>query len=135
MSKGTKKKLSCAKCISYFGSTLGRFNTKFAFKIHTATAHKVNGKRKPFKCGYCDYSYSDKSNLNKHLASLHEWIKPFKCDSCDYKCSQNSTLNHHVATVHEGKKPFKCDSCDYTCARKSTLNRHVTAVHEGKKKF
>ena len=72
MSRETQKKLSCAKCISYFGSTLGKFNTKFAFKIHATTAHKVNGKRKPCKCGYCDYSYSDKSNLKKHTKKVHK---------------------------------------------------------------
>ena len=59
--------------------------------------------------------------------------KPFKCNICDYSCSTKSDLNRHVASVHEGKKPFKCDICDYSSSRKGDLIKHVASTHEGKK--
>ena len=33
--------------------------------------------------------------------------KPFQCDICDYSCSQKRDLNKHVASVHEEKKGFQ----------------------------
>ena len=33
--------------------------------------------------------------------------KSFKCEVCDYSWSQKKDLNRHVASVHEGNKPFK----------------------------
>ena len=51
----------------------------------------------------------------------------------DYRCSQKGDMNKHVASVHEGKKPFKCDICDRSFSLKSHMNRHVASVHEGKK--
>ena len=62
--------------------------------------------------------------------------KSFKCDICDFSCSQYTNINRHVAFVHEGKKPFKCDTCDtcdYSCSQKSDMNKHFASVHEGKK--
>ena len=43
--------------------------------------------------------------MNRH-ALVHEKEKLFKCDICDYSCSERSTLNIHVASFHEKKKPF-----------------------------
>ena len=39
--------------------------------------------------------------------SIYEGKKPFKCDFCDYSCSQKMDVNKHIAAVHEGKKPFQ----------------------------
>ena len=47
-----------------------------------------------------------KSNLNTHIAAVHEGRKHFKCDTCDAKFTQKSKLNTHVATVHEEMKPY-----------------------------
>ena len=45
------------------------------------SAHEV---KKPFKCEVCDYSYSQKGELKKHVVPVHE-------------------------SVHEGKKTFLCE--------------------------
>ena len=34
---------------------------------------------------------------------------------CDYIFSAKCTLKKHVESVHEVKKPFKCEICDYIC--------------------
>ena len=32
--------------------------------------------------------------------------KSNKCITCDYNCSQKGQMNRYVASVHEGRKPF-----------------------------
>ena len=59
--------------------------------------------------------------------------KPLKCDICDYSFSRKDHMKKHVASVHEGNKPFKCDICDYSFSRKDHMKKHITSVHEGKK--
>ena len=61
-------------------------------------------KKKPFKCDICDYSFSLKSGMILHVASVHEENKekmPFKCEVCNYCCSTKQQIKRHVASVHE----------------------------------
>ena len=45
--------------------------------------HEEQGK-KAFKCDICDQSFSQKGNLSKHTASVHDSNNSFyKCDICD----------------------------------------------------
>ena len=66
---------------------------------------------------------------------FHEEKKPFKCDICDYSFSRKSTLKTHVASVHKGKKPFKCNICDATFSENCHMKRHVSKIHGGKKSW
>ena len=34
------------------------------------------------KCKICDVSFACKSNLKRHMVSVHEGKKPFKCNNC-----------------------------------------------------
>ena len=38
--------------------------------------------------------------------------KPIECKLCDKKFAQNSDINKHVASVHQGNKPFECNHCE-----------------------
>ena len=57
----------------------------------------------------CDCKCSIKSEMNKHIATVHDWTKPSKCDICGYSFSQKGDMKIHILLVHEGKKSFKCD--------------------------
>ena len=46
------------------------------------------------------------------MESVHEGIKPFKCTICDYKFTRKLVLKKHIEYIHEGIKPFKCSICD-----------------------
>ena len=84
----------------------------------------------------CDYSCTRKTNLKKHIDTIHEGKKlhkPYKCSICDYSCTKKSNLDDHIYAVHEGKKPHQCYICDYSCATKSNMSQHINTVHEGKK--
>ena len=66
-----------------------------------------------------------KSNLNKHVSTVHEGIKPFQCDICNACFGQKDNLNNHIAIVHEGIKQFKCDICHAGFGRKGNLNKNL----------
>ena len=92
----------------------------------------VHDGKKPFKCNICEASFPQKQNLNIHIASVHEGKKPFKCNSCDASFVSKHGLTVHIYSVHEFKKPFKCNDCSMSFSLKGNLNRHVTSLHERK---
>ena len=66
--------------------------------------------------------------LRDHIAAVHEGKKPHKCSICDYRCAQKTNLNRHILSVHQGiKRPkqnkltYPCDLCDYVAARRDKL--------------
>ena len=48
---------------------------------------------------------------------------------CDHKCSDKGNLSKHIALVHERKKTYMCDICYRKFAEKQSLNRHIASVH------
>ena len=46
----------------------------------------------------------------------------FNCNICESSFTQKGQMSRHVASVHEGKKPFKCNICATRFARKTHLN-------------
>ena len=87
---------------------------------------------KPYKCDYCEYRCTKKSNLQVHTRK-HTGEKPYKCDYCEYSCARKSYLVKHVRT-HTGEKPYKCHYCDHRCARRDNLELHIR-THTGVKPY
>ena len=52
-----------------------------------------------FQCDECQYSTKYKSNLKKHIKSVHEHVK-LSCNKCDYQCSDSSNLEKHRRNKH-----------------------------------
>ena len=51
--------------------------------------------------------------MKEHISEIHEEGKKlFKCDICDQSFSQKGNLSKHTASVHDSNKSFKCDICD-----------------------
>ena len=103
-------------------------------KVSMKTASGQKGMEN-FKCGIGSANFGLKSNLKKHVETVHDGKKQFRCDICNATFGQKQHLNRHVATVHEGKKQFRCDICNANFGYKSDLKKHVSTVHEGKKLF
>ena len=64
-----------------------------------------------------------------HLVS----IKPFNCNFCGFTFTQKINMENHIAIVHEGKKPYTCDLCKKVFWKESHLNIHLTLKHERQK--
>ena len=47
----------------------------------------------------CNKTFTVKSTMKKHAASVHEKKKPFTCDICEYSCSCIAYLTVHVCNT------------------------------------
>ena len=57
-----------------------------------------------FYCVICDYSFEQKSIMNKHIESVHS----FDYDIIDYSCEEKSNIKNCVQFYHQGEKPLRC---------------------------
>ncbi|CAH1800103.1 unnamed protein product [Owenia fusiformis] len=81
-------------------------------------------------CLYCEKSFTEKSNLNRHL-SMHTGEKPFKCDTCEMTFTHKYKLTNH-ARVHSIDRPFTCEICHKGFTMKHSLKLHES-THSGEK--
>ena len=118
----------CEKCGKEFSQS--RYLTQ-----HINVAHE--SPEKTIRCGIdnCDYATHNKSNLNKHVISIHEKPKELCCETCGKQCGSMSDLRRHVKAVHTKIKDNLCDKCEYASVDKIGLMRHIKRVHEGLKNF
>ena len=63
----------------------------------------------PYKCKYCERSFSISSNLQRHVRNIHNKEKPFKCPLCDRCFGQQTNLDRHLKK-HESEGPNFVDS-------------------------
>ena len=85
------------------------------------------------KCKNCGKHFSSKTNLKKHIHTIHEGHKDYKCDFCNKLFNQESNLKKHVYAIHVGHKGFKCEFCGKLFSQKVNMRRHKQKVHEGLK--
>jgi hypothetical protein len=95
----------------------------------------VHLKQKNFKCEHCEKSFGQKGHLKVHIKTIHLNQKNFHCDQCDISFGQKGNLKAHNTSVHLNQKNFHCDHCDYSCGRKGNLNKHVKTIHLKQKTF
>ena len=130
------------------------FNCKFcdkklqstqALSIHINAIHE--GKRE-HKCNFCEKSYSDKYQLQKHLlgykaykscsgkASLtHERLKKYKCVICTKTFNQeNDCLLHikenHIKSEQSSKKDNIKSQCGEIFKNANDLLKHIRSHHK-----
>ena len=87
--------------------------------------------QKPYQCDICEKSFTMKSDLRRHVATVHNKERPFQCPQCSKTFGQSGSLKTHVSVVHN-KESFQCSKCSKTFTRKINMKEHVTNVHEGK---
>ncbi|XP_063391777.1 oocyte zinc finger protein XlCOF6-like [Cydia fagiglandana] len=101
-------------------------------KLYEKAYMIIHTGEKPFRCTYCGYESSRKSNLRTHLTT-HTDDKPFRCTHCDHKSRTKAHLRTHLIT-HTGEKPFSCSHCSYKCRSKADLQTHLM-THTDEKPF
>ena len=82
---------------------------------------------KMLMCKSCDYKNVNRSNLKRHVESVHEG-KRHPCSHCDYQATQLGHLKRHIKSSHEGIK-YSCSHCDYQATQNNNLRLHVIRVH------
>ena len=84
---------------------------------------------RPFKCDYCNKSFSQNSNVKAHEQRIHKndiSIYKFPCSykGCAKLFKHESELNIHIRT-HTGEQLFNCDYCKKKFGQKSNLEKHI----------
>ena len=82
-------------------------------------------------CEECNLSYDTKSNLEKHMRSLHVGRierTEFKCETCNKAFRDEEQLKSHAINVH-ADKVFTCQKCDKPYTSMSLLRRHDWRSH------
>lgn len=87
------------------------------------------------KCDLCDFEYSRKDRLRRHMIYAHTKIEVIKCTKCDYSAKDKEELKQHTESTHKRtpkpKKPtnvFPCDKCDYRARTSENLERHLKFI-------
>ena len=116
-----------------------RFTTEQGLWTLRAHIKSVHEGKKSFRCSYCVASFSQQSNLTRHIQTNHE---PFECSFCFLRFAEKVQLNTHIESVHDSQKQF-------TAVNKKTENRkekvcqiiksggvikQIASVHDGQKK-
>ena len=73
----------------------------------TKKVGKIGKIGKPSKCTLCDKTFSNKPQLKRHYASVHEGQKPYTCALCQDGFNTVKNLKEHMEMVHDGAKPHK----------------------------
>ena len=113
---------SCKLCDNdYTGSKWG----KDSLKIHMRREHE----KIRYPCSRCVYQARGTSDLNRHIARIHEGIK-FECDyeGCKYKNATKSGLRYHFQFKHQGIH-YPCDMCGDRFMDPRSLKSHVKHKH------
>ena len=103
---------------------------------HVKLVHK---KVKDFKCQSCDFTTGLKSNLDRHLKTIHdnelvidmekedskEWIDDlkFKCEFCQDLFPSDLNLDEHIKTVHQNVNSLKIDENDCSTIEIGSVNK------------
>lgn len=87
------------------------FVSSAGLKEHIKSQH---GSEK-VKCKLCQKLFKNKGNLKSHMQYVHtEKNKPCTYPGCDFKYSVKSKLDRHIYKKHTDQRRFQCKTCDST---------------------
>ncbi|CAN8076401.1 unnamed protein product [Agarophyton chilense] len=87
------------------------------------------------RCQMCGQRFARRSNLFKHLRSVHDDRRRFACRSCPYKFKRQDHLLKHMRSVHDRMRNFVCDICGFGFAEKFNRDKHRRSIHMTKRAF
>ena len=116
------KRLTCNVCNKVF---MTEENLKSHKLIHPAVP-------RPYKCRYCDATYTKDNHRKKHENTRHIRNYSKKCPDCGKLFLDSRSLKVH-SVVHTKQKRFECTVCGMKFTQKTSLNRH-RKIHTKDKK-
>ena len=80
-------------------------------------------------CTQCDKSFSNSTNLRRHIQVVHEQsLQREVCELCDKTFSSHDNLTRHKKSVHF-KVKYDCDQCGKGFSDSGNLSRHIKSIH------
>ena len=74
-------------------------------------------------CDFCHFKHVSKTNLKKHLASVHN-LKSYKCSECDFDSKTLKEITNHIKNDHPDFR-YQCQNCPSSYTNVAALNRHL----------
>ena len=105
----------------------------------------VQTKDSSFKCENCQFSFPEKTALEKHIKTNHDTPitsgteKKFVCEKCDFTSQTEPELQIHKQITHMTSKVtllekdmrvIECTKCSYTCKLNIQLKKHIEKTHK-----
>ncbi|KAL4918369.1 hypothetical protein BDW62DRAFT_67989 [Aspergillus aurantiobrunneus] len=79
------------------------------------------------ECIICGAKFTRRSNCREHMRKHNPTArKTFPCEECGKALGRRTDLKRHVESVHRGIRKFGCEQCGARFSRPDTLTRHVS---------
>ncbi|CRK86755.1 CLUMA_CG000587, isoform A [Clunio marinus] len=98
--------------------------THIGLEHRTKHLNRVHLNIKPNQCEICRKTFSNKSNLVRHMKMHEELNCRLPCKVCG-KIINKDSLKQHLDGVHLNIKPYRCEICRNTFTTKSNLVHHM----------
>ncbi|KAL2822970.1 hypothetical protein BJX63DRAFT_2888 [Aspergillus granulosus] len=77
-------------------------------------------------CTVCGAEFTRRSNCREHMKKHDpSGRKVYPCEDCGKTFGRKTDLKRHIDSVHRGIRRFECDQCGYRFTRQDTLVRHA----------
>ncbi|KAL4797955.1 hypothetical protein BDV19DRAFT_33962 [Aspergillus venezuelensis] len=77
------------------------------------------------ECTLCGAKFTRRSNCREHMKRHDpNNRKTWACDACGKTLGRKTDLKRHIDSVHRGIRRFACDQCGARFSRQDTLARH-----------
>lgn len=110
-------RFKCDECDKYFK------------RIYDRDRHKLSHGESKFECKICSKKYQTKTNLKKHIDSLHNKVLNHFCDICGKGFYESTFLKIHRSSVHVDSRDYNCLICEKTFKTDLAVKVHVQNVH------
>ncbi|KAL4779533.1 hypothetical protein BJX76DRAFT_361702 [Aspergillus varians] len=75
------------------------------------------------ECTICRTRFTRRSNCREHMRRHDPNArKSYPCENCGKSLGRKTDLKRHIDSVHRGLRKFKCDQCGARFSRQDTLN-------------
>ena len=99
-------------------------------KAHIESVHRG----KTFSCpqSQCSFQTKHKSNVQKHIISLHECLK-FSCTLCGHQATQKRNIQKHIKLVHRNNRMKNLPRWTQMLSTSSRFPKTKTSQNRGPK--
>lgn len=109
--------------------TLERTRSTDKHSLENKKSSPSASKEKKFQCEQCGAIFGMKSNLKRHVLTVHEDRRGHQCQICGAAFGLKQNLATHVRVKHEKMRPFQCDACGANFGYKQVLQNHRRNIH------